>query len=413
MVPAVGPSAPAATAGRATPRPFPDAARRARLARRHALHPDHRVGTPAEAAAAAVALHGTDLPSIHLAYAARARDPHPETMRRALETDRDLVVLPAMRRTLFAVPRPLLPAVLGSVSARTAAGQRSALIRDLERHGAAEDGAAWIAAATRAVLAALADGVPRGTAEVRAAVPALAARTTVGPDARRWETPRSFAAPLLGMLTAEGVLARGPNDGGWRSHRQRWTPASAWLGEPATALEPRAGYAALVRGWLGSFGPGTEADLVWWLGATKTAVRAALADVAAVAVALDGGAVGWVLPGDEEPDADPGPWAALLPPLDPLTMGWRDRAFHLPPDVAPHAYDTVGNGTSTAWVDGRIVGTWVQDAAGVVEVLPRVPLTRAERGRLDREAARLSGYAAGLVVPNPYAGRLRAGEPLP
>ncbi len=36
-----------------TLRPFPDAARRARLARRHALHPDHRVDTPVQSAEAA------------------------------------------------------------------------------------------------------------------------------------------------------------------------------------------------------------------------------------------------------------------------------------------------------------------------------------------------------------------------
>lgn len=34
----------------------------------------------------------------------------------------------------------------------------------------------------------------------------------------------------------------------------------------------------LVRRWLCAYGPGTEADLVWWLGATKTAVRRCLDD---------------------------------------------------------------------------------------------------------------------------------------
>ena len=396
-----------------TLRAFPDAARRARLARRHALHPDHRVDTPAQAADAVVALHGTDLPTIHLAYAARAREPHPEAMRRALEVDRDLLVLPAMRGTLFAFGRPLLPAALGSASARTAAGHRRTLARDLVKHGVTEDADAWIAAATDAVLAALADGVPRGTAALRAVVPALAARTAVREDARVWETPRSFAPLLLGLLSAEGVLARGPNDGDWRAHRQRWTRASDWLGADPAATVPDAGYAELVRRWLAAFGPGTEADLVWWLGATKTAVRAALSAVAATPVALDGGATGWVLPGDDEPEPDPGPWAALLPTLDPLTMGWRERAFHLPAELAPHAYDTVGNGTATAWVEGRIVGTWVQDADGAVVVLPRLPLTAAQRALLAAEAARLTGYLGGLVVPNPYAGRLREGVPLP
>lgn len=67
--------------------------------------------------------------------------------------------------------------------------------------------------------------------------------------------------------------------------------------------------------------PGTEADLVWWLGATKGAVRRALDDVGAVAVQLEDGEGAWLRPDDQDPVADPGPWAALLPALDPTTMG--------------------------------------------------------------------------------------------
>ena len=62
-----------------------------------------------------------------------------------------------------------------------------------------------------------------------------------------------------------------------------------------------------MRRWLATFGPGTETDIVWWLGSTKTAVRRALADLEAVEVSLDGGGTGWVLPDDLEPGA--GPWS--------------------------------------------------------------------------------------------------------
>ena len=81
------------------------------------------------------------------------------------------------------------------------------------------------------------------------------------------------------------------------------------------------GYRELVRRWLEAFGPGTEEDIVWWLGATKSVVRAALAELDAEAVSLDHDGVGWVLPGDAGETPDPGPWAALLPVLDPTVMG--------------------------------------------------------------------------------------------
>ena len=136
-------------------------------------------------------------------------------------------------------------------------------------------------------------------------------------------------------------------------------------------LEPHEGYAELVRRWLRTFGPGTETDIVWWLGATKTAVRRALGDVGAVEVSLDDGGTGWVLADDLEPvDPEP-PWAALLPVLDPTTMGWKQRDFYLDPDHTPYLFDTNGNAGSTAWWNGRIVGCWVQDEDGVVQVVLR------------------------------------------
>jgi len=75
---------------------------------------------------------------------------------------------------------------------------------------------------------------------------------------------------------------------------------------------------------------------------------------------------GHVLPRDVDPVADPGPSAVLLPGLDPSTMGWKLRGFHLDPDVAPLLFDRYGNGGPTAWVDGRIAGAWHQRADGSI-----------------------------------------------
>lgn len=39
-----------------------------------------------------------------------------------------------------------------------------------------------------------------------------------------------------------------------------------WLGGDITPLAEGEGYAALVRRWLTTFGPGELTDLQWWLG---------------------------------------------------------------------------------------------------------------------------------------------------
>jgi hypothetical protein len=177
---------------------------------------------------------------------------------------------------------------------------------------------------------------------------------------------------------------------------------SGWLGEQLEPLDPHEGYAELVRRWLRTFGPGTETDIVWWLGATKTAVRRALGDLGAVEVSLDGGETGWVLADDRERvDPEP-PWAALLPVLDPTTMGWKQRDFYLDADHTPYLFDTNGNAGSTAWWNGRIVGCWVQDEDGVVQVVLREDPGAEARSALDVEAERLTAFLDGVRVNSVY-----------
>ena len=135
---------------------FTDDARRARLARRHALHPGHRLTSVVDVARALVALHATEPASVHLAVATRMPSATVAAVEDALYEQRTVVKQLAMRRTLFAFPREVLPAVWGSVSARVADAERGRLARDLERHDVADEGAAWIDRGRDAVLGRLA-----------------------------------------------------------------------------------------------------------------------------------------------------------------------------------------------------------------------------------------------------------------
>ena len=90
-----------------------DDQRRARLARRHALAAP--VPTVADAARAMTCLHATEPASVHLAAFARCGAAIPE-VDAALYVDRSVVKQLAMRRTVFAFPSHLLPAVWGSAA---------------------------------------------------------------------------------------------------------------------------------------------------------------------------------------------------------------------------------------------------------------------------------------------------------
>lgn len=387
-------------------RSFTDDQRRVRLARRHGL------ATPYESVEAATAAmtcwHATEPASVHLAAFARCGASR-EEIDAALYDARSIVKQLAMRRTVFAFPQDLLPAVWGSAAARVALQQRAQLARDVVKHGVARDGDAWVEQACSAVLAQLRAAGPTTTAKLREALPMLDARMSLSPGTT-WAAEVSVAPRVLTTLAADGSVLRGENDGGWKTSRPRWTVTENWLPEAPTALDEAAGYAELIRSWLRTFGPGAEADIVWWLGATKAAVRRALADLDAVEVSIEGGS-GYVLPDDldDEPPVDD--WAALLPALDPTTMGWKGRAWYLG-EHTDAIFDRNGNGGPTAWWNGRIVGGWRQNEDGTVVVVPAQPLEPAATAALADRAERLTEWLDGDVVKSIYQSPLvrRSGD---
>jgi len=378
-----------------------DDERRARIADRHAVALGRRSSDPVAATRAMTVLHATEPATVYLSLFARVDGLEVTDVERALYDERSLVKQLAMRRTLFVFPRDLLPAAWGSASARVAGQVRRRIAQEIAAAGITEPDV-WLETAREQIHEALrdTDGLP--VTALRETVQMIAGKVAVSPHTK-WGGDVPLAPRILGWLGASGELVRGRNSGHWRISRPAWTPMEEWLEEVSAPLEEATGYAALVRRWLGTFGPGTEADLVWWLGSTKTAVRQALADVEAVRVSLDGGGTGWVLPGDEESaPAEVEPWAALLPVLDPTTMGWRDRDFYLDPRHTPYLFDSNGNGGTTAWWDGRIVGCWVQDDAGVVHVVSREELGRDATAALAVEAERLTAWLGGVRIGSVY-----------
>jgi hypothetical protein len=358
-----------------------------------------------------VGLHASEPPTVHLAVAARS-DCTVADVERALYVERSVVKQMAMRRTLFGFSRALLPAVWGSASARVAEQLRRLIAREAERSGIAQDGDRWVAAGCEAVLERLSDGAALTATELREQIPELAGQVTYGVGTSYAGTI-NIAPRLLTVLAAQGRIMRGENAGHWRTSRPRWTATSTWLGETEEPLEERAGYAELVRRWLAAFGPGTERDLAWWLGSTKSVVRRALSDVGAASVDLEDGASGWVLADDRDEVAEPEPWAALLPVLDSTAMGWKERDFYLHPADVPYLVDANGNIGATAWWCGRVVGAWVQNGDGAVEVVLRHDLDGDAVGALRAEADRLTRWLDGVVISSVYKSRLMKGDRLP
>jgi hypothetical protein len=191
---------------------------------------------------------------------------------------------------------------------------------------------------------------------------------------KKYEATQAAHTRVLLQLGFEGEVLRTRPTGTWVNGAYTYAAADTWVPGGLGDLEERPAAAELADRWLRRFGPATTTDLQWWTGWTAGLTRHALADCGAVPVEVEpaeGAATvpGWVAAGDEEPVAhageEPAVWAALLPGLDPTSMGWKQREWYLP-DAAADLFDGNGNAGPAVWADGRVVGAWAQAPDGEI-----------------------------------------------
>jgi hypothetical protein len=374
-------------------RRFEVAERRARLVRRHRLSPAIRAHDVLDAVRSVVALHSTDPVTVFLSAWARTSGFRPVDLERALYDERTLVRMLGMRRTLFVVPRELVGVVDAACARAVAAQERRKLERFVAESGLSDDPSAWIEAAAAAALDALGarDGAFAG--ELSGDHPALSQRIRIGVGTR-WETEVGAASRILLLLGAEGAIVRDRPRGSWVGSQYRWVPV-ARLG-PFERPEPADARTELLRRYLAAFGPATEADIRWWTGWTARDARAAGADVEHAEVDLDG-ATGYALADDLEPEPMSEPTAALLPSLDPTTMGWKERDWYLGPHVES-VFDRNGNAGPTVWWGGRIIGGWTQRPDREIAYRLLEDVGNDADDAVETEAARLAAWLGDVRI---------------
>jgi hypothetical protein len=387
-------------------RSFTVAERRARLGRR--LFLSEPATSVVELVGRVVGLHATDPATPYLSLWARLPGFTIGDLDAALYRRHDVVKHLAMRRTLWVVRAKDLSLIQRGASDRVADNERRKLVADAQKAGLTADGDAWLDAACEAVLRHLSEHGPASAKDLRAALPELHGHYDPAPG-KSWGGQTPLAPRVLTVLSVRGDIVRGPNDGAWTVSRPRWASMAAWIPPRVDAVSPETARTELVRTWLRTFGPATTTDVKWYFGNTLGWARQALRDIDTVEVDLDG-APGHALPDDLEVEPDTEPWCALLPGLDITTMGWVDRDWYLGGHRG-QVFDTNGNGGPTAWVDGRIVGGWGQDAEGRVELRLLEDVGRAARQALQARADELTEWLDGVRVSPRFPSPLSKATP--
>ncbi|MEZ5207018.1 MAG: crosslink repair DNA glycosylase YcaQ family protein [Acidimicrobiales bacterium] len=192
-------------------------------------------------------------------------------------------------------------------------------------------------------------------------------------------------------LGFEGVVVRTRPTGSWINSQYRWAAMDDWVPGGIAGMDPREGAAELVRRWLYAFGPGTTADAVvdgldprrHPAGARRRRSRGRRH--------ADARRGRRRLAGARRPPTGAGRVAVGGAPARSRSDddGLEGPPLVLDPEVAAQVVDRNGNAGPTIWVDGRIVGSWVQRRDGTVALGWLADVPSARRAQVEAAAQTL------------------------
>jgi uncharacterized protein YcaQ len=195
-------------------------------------------------------------------------------------------------------------------------------------------------------------------------------------------------------------LIRGRPRGTWRSNLHEYGAFEAWFPDVnLESLTVKEAQVRLVQHYLSHLGPATEEDVVWWTGLGKLEIRQAVTALKQQLqeIAVEGLGAGYlVMTKDLKGLArryHRQRSVNLLPSLDPYIMAYKDRRRFLAQERYSQVFDRAGNALPTVWLDGRVIGVWVEnkERSGLEVLLFQEPDQRV-LAELETEARRLANF---------------------
>jgi hypothetical protein len=179
--------------------------------------------------------------------------------------------------------------------------------------------------------------------------------------AERW--PDADPPSLAQQIRALVPLVQVPPRGLWgRSGAPAHTSIENWLGDDVDAGRAHAagGINAVVRRYLGAFGPASVADMQKWSGLTRlgAAFERLRGELVAFTDAETGRRELFDLPGAPRPPADTSVRPRLVGPFDNLVLSHADATRVLPAEHRPKVMTQNGLIAGMVLIDGFVAGNW-------------------------------------------------------
>lgn len=343
-------------------------------------------GGPGAAVQGAVALQAQMPPMPYLQAWARVEGFLPEQVDAALYAERSLVRTWIVRGTLHIIRTRDLPLYLAAMGAAAVRSEEAWWVKHFPR---AEGRVAEVAAELRQHLS---DG-PLTRAEL-----AVRARGTLLGELLALPWGGVFRGCAYAGVT---VHAQPAGNGDWTGVPDyRFALLEHWLPDLPPLPPPGEAEAALVRRYLGSFGPASARDVAHWTGWPLPRVRSVLSHLAPelVEVEMEGQRGAHYLLAADAPALISGAGleglpVRLLPRFDPLLLGHADKARFLAAAHRRAVFTPGGHVHAVLLVDGRVAGLWsyARKARGlVVTVMPWHTLAAPLRRMVAAEAEGLA-----------------------
>jgi hypothetical protein len=180
----------------------------------------------------------------------------------------------------------------------------------------------------------------------------------------------SFA---LSQMCDLGLLARGKPSAGWKSNSYTYHPFDDFYGKQDFYLFDE--YSArkhIVGKYIERYGPVCEMDILWWTGFLKTETRNIIKDMdgSIEKINIEGTDMTYYMDSEDKRNFDTyindeKPVVNLLPAMDPYIMGYKERSRIIDGKFKNFLFDKNGNATSAIYLNGRAIGIWDIDDAGI------------------------------------------------